>query len=74
MAGQTPIILVNDGPTAGGFINPYTVPSCSFWKLAQAEPRQKIKFKKVSIEKALKLKMNENKICNKKNLKPLSDF
>lgn len=74
LAGQTPIILVNDGPTAGGFINPYTVPSCSFWKLAQAGPRQKIKFKKVSIEKALKLKMNENKICNKKNLKTLSDF
>ena len=26
LAGQTPIILVNDGPSMGGFINPYTVP------------------------------------------------
>jgi len=30
LAGQTPIILVNDGPSMGGFINPYTVPSATF--------------------------------------------
>ena len=73
LAGQTPIILVNDGPTAGGFINPYTVPSSSFWKLAQAEPRQKIKFKKITIEEAINNRINENKLCTKKNLKILSN-
>ena len=38
LAGQTPIILVNDGPSMGGFIVPYTVPSAAFWKLGQAKP------------------------------------
>ena len=33
LAGQTPIILVNDGPSMGGFINPYTVPSCSILEI-----------------------------------------
>ena len=39
LAGQTPIILVNDGPSMGGFINPYTVPSAAFWKLGQSQVR-----------------------------------
>ena len=38
LAGQTPIILVNDGCSMGGFINPYTVPSAAFWKLGQSKP------------------------------------
>ena len=38
LAGQTPIILVNDGPSMGGFINPYTVPQAAFWKLGQSRP------------------------------------
>ena len=38
LAGQTPIILVNDGPSMGGFINPYTVPQAAFWKLGQSKP------------------------------------
>ena len=35
LGGQTPIILVNDAPSMGGFICPYTVPSGAFWKLGQ---------------------------------------
>ena len=38
LAGQTPLILINDGPSTGGFINPFTVPSAAFWKLGQARP------------------------------------
>lgn len=52
LAGQTPIILVNDGPTMGGFINPYTVPTAAFWKLGQAKPGETLRFKLVSIEEA----------------------
>ena len=52
LAGQTPIILVSDGPSMGGFINPYTVPSCAFWKLAQARPGDAFKFKAVSVKQA----------------------
>ena len=52
LAGQTPIILVNDGPSMGGFINPYTVPSSAFWKLGQAKPGDTLNFIEVSVEKA----------------------
>ena len=52
LAGQTPIILVNDGPSMGGFINPYTVPSVAFWKLAQAKPGERLHFKLLSVEEA----------------------
>ncbi len=69
LAGRTPIILPNDGPTAGGFINPYTVPVCAFWKLAQCAPEQKIKFTKISIDQAKKNNAIENTKCLKKNLK-----
>ena len=48
LAGQTPIILVNDGPSMGGFINPYTVPSAAFWKLGQSRPGDIYRFKAVS--------------------------
>lgn len=52
LAGQTPIILVSDGPSMGGFINPYTVPSCAFWKLAQARPGEVLNFKALSVAEA----------------------
>ncbi len=52
LAGQTPIILVNDGPSMGGFINPYTVPQCAFWKLAQARPGEILNFTAVSVREA----------------------
>lgn len=47
LAGQTPIILVNDSPSTGGFINPFTVVSAAFWKLAQAVPGEAIAFRRV---------------------------
>lgn len=47
LAGQTPIILVNDSPSTGGFINPFTVASAAFWKLAQARPNEVLNFQRV---------------------------
>lgn len=55
LAGQTPIILVNDGPSMGGFINPYTVPSAAFWKLGQARPGEHFHFSLVSVEEAQRM-------------------
>ncbi|MSR13368.1 MAG: biotin-dependent carboxyltransferase [Gammaproteobacteria bacterium] len=52
LAGQTPIILVNDGPSGGGFINPYTVPQCAFWKLAQSKPGETYRFQVISVAEA----------------------
>ena len=68
LAGQTPIILVNDGPSMGGFIVPYTVPSASFWKLGQAKPGDIFNFKEISVEKAQELRAEQSAICNEASL------
>lgn len=52
LAGQTPIILVNDSPSTGGFINPFTVASAAFWKLAQARPGEVLRFRRIDLDQA----------------------
>ncbi len=68
LAGQTPIILVNDGPSMGGFIVPYTVPSASFWKLGQAKPGDSFNFVEISVEKAQTLRSEQTIICSETSL------
>jgi 5-oxoprolinase (ATP-hydrolysing) subunit C len=63
LAGQTPIILVNDGPSMGGFINPYTVPSAAFWKLGQSKPGDIYRFKSISVDEAQVLRKNLRAMC-----------
>ena len=64
LAGQTPIILVNDGPSMGGFINPYTVPSAAFWKLGQSKPGDLYRFKSISVDEAQTLRKKLNGVCS----------
>lgn len=52
IAGETPIILMHDCLTLGGFIVPYTVPSCEFWKLGQCRPWTRVRFKPMTREEA----------------------
>ena len=73
LAGQTPIILVNDGPSMGGFINPYTVPSSAFWKLGQAKPGDTFKFVEISVENAQLLRAEQSIICSEESLVPHED-
>ena len=68
LAGQTPIILVNDGPSMGGFIVPYTVPSAAFWKLGQAKPGDSFNFIEISVEKAQELRTEQSAICSENSL------
>ncbi len=71
LAGQTPIILVNDGPSAGGFINPYTVPTAAFWKLAQSRPGDVYRFLEVSVEQAQALRRELDRQSGAESLEPL---
>jgi 5-oxoprolinase (ATP-hydrolysing) subunit C len=71
LAGQTPIILVNDGPSMGGFINPYTVPSAAFWKLGQAKPGEQLHFKLVGVEEAQRMATRIAERCVATNLKKI---
>ncbi|OUR76727.1 aminopeptidase [Marinomonas sp. 42_23_T18] len=68
LAGQTPIILMNDGPSMGGFINPYTVPTVGFWKLGQAKPGDILHFKQVSVQQAQALRKNINALCTESSI------
>ena len=52
IAGDTPIILLHDCITLGGFIVPYTVPSCEFWKLAQSRPWDLLRFEFIDVKQA----------------------
>ena len=68
LCGQTPIILVNDGPSAGGFINPYTVPSAALWKLAQSKPNDTYRFHLVSVADAQAARRAIDALCAESSL------
>jgi 5-oxoprolinase (ATP-hydrolysing) subunit C len=56
LSGQTPIILVHDGPSMGGFICPYTIASPAFWKLGQSKPGDLYRMKPVTVTEAQELR------------------
>ena len=68
LGGQTPIILVNDGPSMGGFINPYTVPQCAFWKLGQAKPSELLSFEAISVDEAQQKARDITKLCSEASI------
>ncbi|MBX6321879.1 MAG: biotin-dependent carboxyltransferase [Rhodospirillaceae bacterium] len=63
LAGETPIILAVDGPSTGGFINPYTVPTAAFWKLAQTRPGDVYRFSEVSVEDAQAMRRSQRTVA-----------
>jgi urea carboxylase len=68
LGGQTPIILMNDALTLGGFINPYTVISAAFSKLAQARPRDLLRFVAVDVEAAQEMRRAQDRLCTVESL------
>ena len=68
LAGQTPIILVNDGPSMGGFINPYTVPQCAFWKLGQSKPGERYVFEAISVDEAQQRAREISALCSEASI------
>ncbi len=68
LCGQTPIILLNDTLTLGGFINPFTVPSAAFWKLGQSRPNEIYEFELVSVQEAQALKRAINALCSEDSI------
>jgi 5-oxoprolinase (ATP-hydrolysing) subunit C len=68
LAGQTPIILVSDGPSGGGFINPYTVPQCAFWKLGQSKPGEVYRFQVISVTEAQQRARDMAALCTPDSL------
>jgi urea carboxylase len=56
LAGQTPIILAGDGPTCGGYMCPFKIPSSALWKIGQCRIGGSIRFKFVDQEGAARLR------------------
>ena len=57
VSGDQPIILMRDGPSAGGFVCICCVVTGSLWKVGQAAPgRDQLKFKKISYDEAIELR------------------
>lgn len=68
LAGQTPIILVSDALTMGGFICPFTVPSASFWQLAQSRPGDIYEFNRLSVGEAQAARRRLDALCTVDNI------
>ncbi|MDA0230226.1 MAG: biotin-dependent carboxyltransferase family protein [Proteobacteria bacterium] len=68
LCGQTPIILLHDTLTLGGFINPFTVPSAAFWKLGQSRPNEHYAFELISVEEAQARKRAINALCGEDSI------
>ncbi|MGA8262006.1 MAG: biotin-dependent carboxyltransferase family protein [Arenicellales bacterium] len=69
LCGLTPIILVKDGPSMGGFINPFTVPQVGFWKLGQARPGEILHLREISVDEAQHLARQLTRTCSKESLR-----
>ncbi len=68
LCGQTPIILMVDTLTLGGFINPYCVPTGAWWKLGQSRPNEIYRFREVSVEAAQAERRRLDGLCTKEAL------
>ncbi len=70
LCGQTPIILMVDTLTLGGFINPYTVPTCAWWKLGQSRPNEIYRFREVTVAAAQAERRRIATLCTEDSLAP----
>lgn len=63
LSADAPIILLADGYSFGGLINPFTIPSAGLWKVGQACPGDKFRFRQVSVETAAALAREIDNSC-----------
>lgn len=59
--GNTPVVLMPDGPSLGGFVCPATVPTAELWKLGQVSAGVTLRFKKLTLQEADALRCKTNK-------------
>lgn len=54
ITGNTPVILIADGPTLGGYMCALNIINADLWKIGQCAPgRDYVKFKQVTMEEAV---------------------
>ncbi len=69
ICGNTPILLVADGPTLGGYMCALNVINADLWKVGQGTPsRDTIKFQLSSQEEAIQARIEQNKLLSEISL------
>ncbi len=69
ICGNTPILLIADGPTLGGYICPIHVINADLWKVGQGAPgRDYFKFELVTQEEAVSARHTQNDILSDRSL------
>jgi urea carboxylase len=53
--GDMPVILGPDGPSLGGFVCPVTIVRAELWKIGQLCPGDKVRFKCIDVEEAVRM-------------------
>ena len=59
--GDMPIILTRDGPSLGGFVCPVTIAKAELWKVGQAKPGDRIRFRPMTFDDALALELAQDR-------------
>jgi urea carboxylase len=55
--GDMPVILGPDGPSLGGFVCPVTLVKSELWKLGQLRSNNRVRFKRLSADEALRAEL-----------------
>jgi allophanate hydrolase subunit 2 len=69
ICGDTPIILIADGPTLGGYMCALSVIYADLWKVGQGTPsRDYIRFEYCSQDEALEARRQQKALFTEKSL------
>ncbi|MDW7672120.1 MAG: allophanate hydrolase, partial [Bacillota bacterium] len=62
ITGNTPVILIADGPTLGGYMCALNIINADLWKIGQcAAGRDYVKFRQVTMEEAVEARKEQRK-------------
>lgn len=69
ICGNTPILLIADGPTLGGYMCALNVINADLWKVGQGTPnRDFMQFRLASQEEAIQARIEQNKLLSESSL------
>jgi 5-oxoprolinase (ATP-hydrolysing) subunit C len=69
VCGDTPIILIADGPTLGGYLCALSVINADLWKVGQGIPaRDFIKFERCTQEEAIEARKQQKSLFTESSL------
>jgi urea carboxylase len=71
--GDMPVILGPDGPSLGGFVCPVTLVKAELWKLGQLRPNNRIRFRRLTPDEALRAEVaQERRIATLRAAPPMA--